>query len=433
MAISSRALVGAVGEPRGVAVLEEGLHGEPDLLGVLEARVGVRIHRAADDARELLGHALGDVGLREHDRGDDLHEGVAHVRRPPGDDLVEDGAEEVEIRPLAQAARRSAEHLGRHVERRARHLRGLRGQREATRAVVLQADGDAPVHEVDLAELADHHVLRLEIAVQHAAAVREADGVAHLHERAEVPLEQIALAEAIAHGARVVHQRRPVRALDLLEDDERRAVGADGDVVDGDDVRVLEAAGDPGLAEQLEHGVLGLVLVLEGLDRDLAAEHALGAEVHHAHAALADRAVQVELAVDRARAELAEERHGALAGGVDPQARRHDRRAGAALDGRRVEPHQRQGGLDRFGELVGARHRARRSWGICLRLQRSRRSQPAQGVPVESKGCGHTHRVLTSSAACVTARPVVLDSIAARARSRSAWPRRSVRATALGG
>ena len=42
--------------------------------------------------------------------------------------------------------------------------------------------GDSPVHHIDLAEVADHDVLRLDIAVDHAPAVGEGHRIADLAE-----------------------------------------------------------------------------------------------------------------------------------------------------------------------------------------------------------------------------------------------------------
>ena len=50
-----------------------------------------------------------------------------------------------------------------------------------------QEPGDAPVHDVDRAELPDHDVLGLEVAVDHTASVSERDGLADLLEDRQEP------------------------------------------------------------------------------------------------------------------------------------------------------------------------------------------------------------------------------------------------------
>ena len=70
-----------------------------------------------------------------------------------------------------------------------------------------QSQGDAPVHDRDFAVLADHDVLRLDVAVDHVAVVGEADGVADLHQDLDVivPVRPV-----------FVHARVPRAALDPL-------------------------------------------------------------------------------------------------------------------------------------------------------------------------------------------------------------------------
>jgi hypothetical protein len=120
------------------------------------------------------------------------------------------------------------------------------------RSVVLERDREAPVHEVDLAEAADHHVLGLEIAVHDAAHVREVQCPRDLDQDAEVPLEEVGRVEAPPHLVVRGEERVPRRALDALEHDAWLAPLVDAEVVHWHDVRVLELAGDPRLAEQLE-------------------------------------------------------------------------------------------------------------------------------------------------------------------------------------
>jgi hypothetical protein len=43
----------------------------------------------------------------------------------------------------------------------------------------VELEGDAPVEEIDLAERAEHHVLGLDVAVDHTPLVRVLERVAH--------------------------------------------------------------------------------------------------------------------------------------------------------------------------------------------------------------------------------------------------------------
>ncbi len=70
--------------------------------------------------------------------------------------------------------------------RRARRLQGrATTSRRATRAVGVHHLGEAPVEDVHLAELAEHDVARLEVAVEHAAGVGEVHREARRGERRE--------------------------------------------------------------------------------------------------------------------------------------------------------------------------------------------------------------------------------------------------------
>ncbi len=70
------------------------------------------------------------------------------------------------------------------------------------------------------------------------------------------------------------------------------------DVVHRHHVRVLERARHPRLAQNAQRGLGAGRARLERLDRDVAAERGLRGEVHDAHAALAERVVQVEAPCD---------------------------------------------------------------------------------------------------------------------------------------
>ena len=104
------------------------------------------------------------------------------MQRLAGEDLEQDRAERVDVGRRCRPSC-AAHLLGRHVAGRAEHRAGLRraversavADREAasSRSPVEHAR-DAPVEHVDLAEVAEHDVRRLEIAMDDAARVREA-------------------------------------------------------------------------------------------------------------------------------------------------------------------------------------------------------------------------------------------------------------------
>src|SRR5690606_17951104 len=120
-------------------------------------------------------------------------------------------------------------------------------QRNSPGVLDAHAHGDPPVHHVQYAQLPDPDVLGLEITLDDAPRVGEVDRVTDLHQHAQVPLQEVAVVEALTHRLRVVHQVRPLRALDAHQQDQGRARGVHRDVVDRDDVRVLHVSGDPGL------------------------------------------------------------------------------------------------------------------------------------------------------------------------------------------
>ena len=90
------------------------------------------------------------------------------MRRTPGEDLVEHRAQQVDVGALAQGTA-ATQHLRRPVVRRPREAGLIGGERQATLRIGTQAHRQTPVDEVDLSEAADHDVLGLQIAMDHAA------------------------------------------------------------------------------------------------------------------------------------------------------------------------------------------------------------------------------------------------------------------------
>ena len=154
--------------------------------------------------------------------------------------------------------------------------------------------GQAPVHDLDLAEAADHDVRRLQVAVDHAPRVGVGHRLADLLEDREESHPVLVRAPARRQ------QRRQGAAPDQLHRDEQPAVGEPAQLVDRDDPRVLELAADLRLLDEpADH--LGVVAVLlpDHLDGQVAAEVEVAALEDRAHPApgeLADELVARRLA-----------------------------------------------------------------------------------------------------------------------------------------
>ena len=73
-----------------------------------------------------------------------------------------------------------------------------------------------------------------------AARMREADRVAELDEDPEIVLEQIVRSEPRLDGSGIADELGPREALDVFEDDDRRAIVVEPEIVDRDDVRMFE-------------------------------------------------------------------------------------------------------------------------------------------------------------------------------------------------
>jgi hypothetical protein len=217
--------------------------------------------------------------------GEDLDRRPSGERTSAGQHLEQHDAEGVDV--AAAVELEAARLLGRHVRRRAHHLRpggqirvvaGRRGQL-----------GDPEVddlHRVPAAVAAhDEDVGRLEIAVEDAGPVRRRQAARTLrHDRERAGRRQRPL--ALEHAGQVA-------AVEVLHHDVVAAVGADVEVDDVDDVGMADPAGGDRLAvepnqhlaaarrgrrQQLDrHGLLG-ALVLGGEHGAVAAGADLPAE-----------------------------------------------------------------------------------------------------------------------------------------------------------
>ena len=182
------------------------------------------------------------------------------------------------------------------MHRLAARITAARDGRPARQPRVRSADDlcEAPVEDVDLAEVAEHDVAGLEVAVDDAARVGEVDGLADAGEGGE----ELAPRE-LADGVVLPHAQRVDDALeghpaDALHREVQRAVGIAAEVVDGDDGRVLELPLHARLPEEPRAGVaVRAAAGLHALDGDVAPDAAVDAGPHDAHPALAEGVAHV--------------------------------------------------------------------------------------------------------------------------------------------
>ena len=272
----------AHGSMAGVGRLREGL----------EARALERDRDFA--ARRALAGRLRVVAEDGRQRRDRVRSGEGPLER---EGLVHHDAERPDVGALVD--RHGRRLLGRHVARGPDDFadaRVIRARSEDLPVPALHHLRETPVEDLDLAVLAEHDVRGLEVAMEHAARMREVDRLCdleqHLHEpRDGVPGDGLRVAPAQA--AEHVGERA---APDVAHRAERGAVVHD-ERVERNDVRVLELAEDAHLVEEAR-AARGVV-ALGHLERDLPPERGVAREEHRAHAALGDQAL--DFVTDRAR------------------------------------------------------------------------------------------------------------------------------------
>ena len=171
----------------------------------------------------------------------------------------------------------------------------------ASVGVAVAADRrDAEVGDADVAVAVDHHVGRLQIAMQHAALVRRGDAGAQLARE----LDRLVLRDA----ADPAEQRREILAVDVLHRQEAAAVGV-AEVVQPADVLVRHLARDAQLVVELrELRVVGRDAFGQELQGDRLIERQVVGAIHLAHAAAAEQRDQpVAAGDDRAGCQAAGE------------------------------------------------------------------------------------------------------------------------------
>jgi hypothetical protein len=199
--------------------------------------------------------------------------------------------------------------LGSHVRRRADHLAVLRAQsvehlgigeravraRRHVTAVRRQPARQPPVHHVHFAEVADHHVLGLQVAMDHSVAVRERDRLAHAAEHGQ---HALAWPRSVAGDFALEHIGQS-RAAHALHREVRAGCGVETHLVDRDDARVVELAGDARFLVEAHHAARPrgrIAAVAQHLEHEIAAEGAVARGEDRGHAARGQR-MRVDLVI----------------------------------------------------------------------------------------------------------------------------------------
>ena len=255
------------------------------VVGVPGHRLRADRHQPVRDRRVIGGQAAAQRRRRAGaQRVEERHGAADVVGQRAAEELVQDRPQRVDV--AARIGQRAAGLLRGHVggragdralHGRARLLGADRGDR-CPGVVVADRPGEAPVHDVDLAEGAEHDVVRLEVPVDDAARVGVADRLGGLVEERDHPVEAQPrlLRPAVGRACGVeVHQRV---AEGAALHDGHGVVGAavlgGAALEDRHDARVLE------LSDGLRLGDEALALVGAGgqarvqlLERHLSPEH----------------------------------------------------------------------------------------------------------------------------------------------------------------
>jgi hypothetical protein len=225
----------------------------------------VNSDRASSDGRSGLGSEA-DVLEQDGER-------IAPVeRRASGKALEAHDAQTIDVAPAVHVG--GPRLLGAHVVRRThRHAR-------AGELGVASAAGDAEIGDHAAAGVIEEHVVRLDVAVHDALAVRIAQRARRLGKNpAGLGGGQRPVLEQPV-GQRLAAQELHCKICDLA---------SLADAVDRDDVRMLEPRRDPRFAhEPLDERVVEGERERQHLDRHLAVEHELARPVDDGHAAAAE-------------------------------------------------------------------------------------------------------------------------------------------------
>ena len=256
------------------ANLPEGLVSRRRILR--EQSVDQRIERSRN-RRQPLGEPPGRLA---EDRVERRVDAPAGERVSAREQLVQQNAEREQV--AAAIGRLASNLLRRHIGGRAAHD-ALFTRRDRDHAGLVdrvgsrQACGEAEVHDLDVAVLGEHHVGRLQVAVDDAPLVRRFERLGDLLRHAQC------FRERQRPGPQPLFER-------LAADELHRNAGAAlerRDLVDRADERVIQGGGRARLAEQLVEAV-GLAARGDELERHLSVQHHVVGEADLAHAAASD-------------------------------------------------------------------------------------------------------------------------------------------------
>ena len=225
------------------------------------------LEAARDTGDERAGQRRAAVDVLDGD-GDGR---LAVIGRAAREHLIHDDAEGIEIGPVVHP--RALGLLRRDIVHGAERL--------ARQRALCRGDArDAEVGDLDAAVLQDHDIVRLDIAMDNAAAVGVLERLGDLHGE----MQRLAPVEA-ALLLQILLERD---ALDQLHDDIVHVAGA-GHVVNADDIRVRQH-GD-GLRLRMEAAAELLIareLILEDLHGDQAVQTVIQCFIYNCHPACPD-------------------------------------------------------------------------------------------------------------------------------------------------
>ena len=228
--------------------------------------------------------------LRVEDLVDERRDRLARKRPRAGQKLVEHDAQREEIGPAVDLL--APDLLGRHVGRASDHLARPRhvGARRGGEL------SDAEVGHLHAAVFGDQDVAGLDVAVDDVPLVGVRQGLGGLADDRDLGRERELLSAA------EVPRERP--ALDVLHGDEVEVAVA-AHVEDGDDVGMLQAAGELRLLEEagldLGRRLSARGLGVDRLDRDRPVDLGVMRQVDDAHRPLAEHRGDLETPELRAR------------------------------------------------------------------------------------------------------------------------------------
>ena len=270
-----------------------GSEGARELPHRLETIVWGWLQALVDDGSEPGGKVRSQLVHRHwwhvQDVEDDDLQLAGRMRELSSQTLVQHRAERVDVRAVVNGAI-TANLLRRHVAERAEHLPGLRRQWRAAFAAQL---GNAKIQDLgqirSIVPVRHEQVVRLQVAMDDALGMGNAEGMAGLNRQAHCALNR-------QHSS-LVEDRAQALAPQQLHHHVGGARVGESVVGDGDHVFAIERTSGLGFA--LKPGdrlrVLGEI-PLQELHGEVAPDELVPRLIHHAHAALAQLAQQLVLA-----------------------------------------------------------------------------------------------------------------------------------------